>query len=104
MSPYKSDSIAINNEKLDRRRKISNKQREQIKHLASEGVPIRQITKLFGVSRRTIQFILFPERKLKQDWRKYYDKVKRREYMKRHRAYKNKLYKEGLIHPLTKKD
>ena len=61
--PRKSDSIPIENEKLDRRIKLTSEDKENIKLTAETGnYSQRQIALMFGVSRRTIQFILFPEK------------------------------------------
>jgi transposase len=102
--PRKSDIISINNKKLDRRVKLTDTQREEIK-ANRDGLSQRKLAKIYGVSRRTIQFILHPE-KLEQNLQRraerggtkqYYDKEKQRKYMKAHRDYKKKLYLEGKI-------
>ena len=87
--------------KNDKRYKLNDKDRQEIKDLYKNNTAIREIARLFEskCSRRLIQFVLFPERdkKLKeiskQEKRhlKYYDKEKRKKYMQVHRAYKKKL-------------
>lgn len=103
--PYKSDTIAIKNSKLDRRVKLQPEQKEDVRKLHKQGIAIREITRRFGVSRRLIQFVIFPERyKLNVEhyherggWEAYYNKKRHADYMKIHRKYKNKLYKSGKI-------
>lgn len=93
----------------DKRRKLADKQREEIKRLYNgDNLPIREIARRYEdiCSRRTIHFILFPEReaklkkiiKLEKRWLKYYDKDKHREYMAKHRKRKRDLYNAGLVH------
>ena len=67
--PYKSEKIKLPPEK-DRRRKLTDDQKEQIKSIYAEGgVGTRLLAKQFGVSRKTIQLIVNPEIKRKQDER-----------------------------------
>jgi len=83
---------------FDRRVKLTDSEREEIKRLHKEGNTIRGIARLFEkkCSRRLIQYIIYPERleavyrrqQENKNWLKYYDKDKRREYMKGHREYK----------------
>jgi predicted DNA-binding protein YlxM (UPF0122 family) len=100
--PYTSDKLSIKNELLDRRVKLTQTDKKEVKRLYfEEHLAIREITRRYKVSRRLIQFILFPERIKKsrenRDWRDYYTKEKNREYQKKHRRYKNQLYKQGLL-------
>jgi len=63
---------------------------------------IHSLSKLFRVSRRTIQFILYPERQAKNledrakrgGTKQYYDREKNNAYMKTHRQYKHKTLKK----------
>jgi len=83
---------------FDRRIKLTDKDREEIKRLYEEGMAVRAIARMFEkkCSRRLIQMIIFPERlralyqrqKEEKHWKTYYDKDKRREYMRNHRKYK----------------
>ncbi len=83
---------------FDRRVKLTDSEREEIKRLHKEGNTIRSIARLFEgkCSRRLIQYIIYPERleavyrrqKENKNWLIYYDKDKRREYMRGHRRYK----------------
>jgi hypothetical protein len=104
--PYKSDALKIDNYKLDRRIKLSPEQKQEIISLYKTGeYTIRGLTRIYKVSRRLIQFTIFPERLKKNvdnyhdrgGWEAYYNKDKHAEYMRTHRRYKNKLYKEGKI-------
>lgn len=100
----KSDLIPINNKKLDRRIKLTDEQREEIKSNPL-GLSQRRLAAMYEVSRRTIQFILDPE-KLEENKKRreerggskeYYDKEKNTKAMREHRQYKNQLYKEGKL-------
>ena len=100
--PYKSGSLKIAGTKFDRRRKLTEKDKVKIKELHSQGWAIRAIARMYKkVCRRTIIFILYPERLAKEranrDWRDYYKKEKFREYMKKHRRYKQKLYLDKMV-------
>jgi len=102
--PRKSDLIPINNESLDRRVKLTKEEKEDI-HANVLGLSQRVLARTYGVSRRTIQFILSPEkleenlkrRKERGGSKQYYDKEKWRVTMKEHRDYKKKLFQEGKI-------
>ena len=105
--PYKSEKIKIEGTKLDRRRKLTEDQKEYIRWLREEeGLSQRQLAAMFGVSRRLITFILDPEKekknkerikRLKQEGRYKYSKEQWAEVMREHRHYKEKLHKDGLI-------
>lgn len=97
--PYKSEKIKLPPNK-DRRRKLTDDQKEQIKSIYTEGgVGTRPLAKQFGVSRKTIQLIVNPEIKRKNDerikehWRDY--RPTKEEWaatMREHRKYKQQLY------------
>ena len=103
--PRKSENMRINNKKFDRRIKLTEQDRENIKSEHRQGNSIHSLAKKYNVSRRTIQFTLFSERKEKarQDYKerrkdgRYYNRDKHKEYMKNHRDYKHELYKDGKI-------
>jgi len=89
--PKKLDSIPINNQKLDRRVKLLDFQRE--------------VASAYGVSRRTIQFIWHPE-KLEENKKRraerggskqYYNREESTIAKREHREYKEQLYKNNLI-------
>lgn len=102
--PSKTDSISISNKKLDKRVKLTDLQREEIKQLKGTATQ-SSVAELYGVSRRTIQFIWFPE-KLEENRKRraerggskiYYDKEKHAASMRKHRKYKKELHQKGLI-------
>lgn len=104
--PRKVDSMAINNPKLDKRVRLSDEDKKNVvKDYESGLYSIRALERKYKVSRRLIQFTLFPERaehakKLYKERRKdgrYYDKDKHREGTQKHRDYKDELLKQGLI-------
>ena len=100
--PRKSDSIPINNEKLDRRKKLTEAQKEEIR---KSDLSSRKLAAMYDVSRRTIQYIKDPEkkrqnllrRKERGGWLQYYNKEKHAEATKEHRDYKKKLMDDGLL-------
>ena len=102
--PYKSEKIKIEGTKYDRRTKLTKEEKKEIYENAL-GLSQRALASKYGVSRRTIQFILDPE-KLKENLKrrkerggskKYYNKEEWAETMKDHRKHKQSLYKKGLI-------
>lgn len=104
--PRKSDSISINNPKLDKRVKLTDEDRVNIVEDYATGlISQRGLAEKYGVSRRLIQFVLDPEKKERaqaqfnerQKDGRYYDKDKHSAYMKDHRDHKKELYKQGLI-------
>ncbi len=104
--PRKSDSLPINNPKLDKRVKLTDQQREMIKEEYETGlISQRKLAIKYGVSRRLISFILDPEKaeKVKQQFLerrkdgRYYDREKHNKHVKEHRDYKKDLYNKGLL-------
>lgn len=86
--------------KHDKRVKLTNKEREQIKELRASGMKQQAVADHFNVSRRTVQFICDPQ-KLKENLEKrkerggsmiYYNKDIHAAAMRRHREYKRQLY------------
>ena len=102
--PSKIDRIIINNENLDKRVKLTADQKLEIIGL-KETYSQRATARMFGVSRRTIQFIWFPEklaenkarRAERGGWKQYYNKEENTKSHKKHRAYKKELFKKDLI-------
>tara|TARA_R110000868_G_scaffold141488_1_gene358056 strand:+ start:387 stop:698 length:312 start_codon:yes stop_codon:yes gene_type:complete len=102
--PYKSEKIKIEGGKYDRRIKLSPEEKEEI-HLNALNLSQRFLAEKYGVSRRTIQFILDPSkleenlkrRKERGGSKQYYNKEEWAETMKEHRNYKQNLSKKGLI-------
>ena len=101
--PYKSEKIKIAGSLYDKRIKLTEQDREDIKNLT--GMSIRGIARMYGVDKRLIQFILFPERHQKNlldrknrgGSKQYYNREKQRQYMKKHRNHKQELYIKGKI-------
>lgn len=102
--PYKSEKIIIAGGKHDRRCKLTEAQKTEI--IALRGtISQRECAERFGVSRRTIQFLWFPEKLIankqarvaRGGWKQYYDKKQWTVVMREHRHYKQELYKEGII-------
>jgi len=95
--PFKTDKEKLGSPFLSRRVKLIPCQREMIGYWHREmGYGIRELSRMFKVSRRLIQFILFPERKAKDlENRKarggskiYYKKEYHKEKTKEHRRHK----------------
>jgi len=91
--------------KHNRRCKITEADKSKVIELYAYGLPIRAIARAFKhkFSRRSIQFILFPERRervsriRKAKGQKYYKTEKHKEYMRRHRHWKYTLWKRGEL-------
>lgn len=102
--PYKSEKIIIAKSEFDKRVKLSESDKEEIRRLSSE-YSQRYLAKMFGVSRRLIVFTIYPERLEENKKRRierggskqYYDREKHNDYIKAHRQYKHKLYTSNLI-------
>ena len=100
MMPYKCEKlIKLQGTNKDRRRKLTDQQIDEINALKGT-ISQRECAKRFNVSRRTIQFIWDPDkhkrnlqcRQERGGSMQYYKKEKHREYIKRHRHYKQELY------------
>jgi len=93
----------------DKRIKLTDQEREEIKELYNEGIAIRKIARRFSdkCSRRLIQLIIFPERlkelyqkqKDEEHWKRYYDKDKNKNYMRKYRKHKIEVF--GLSNKKT---
>ena len=102
--PYKSEKLKLPPDK-DRRRKLTDEQKEQIRRIYATGVcGMRPLAKQFGVSRTTIQIIVNPERaasikqRTKEHWRDYRpSKEEWAKIVKEHRHYKHDLYVKGEL-------
>lgn len=102
--PYKSEKIKIEGGKFDRRIKLTEADKDKI-HARAVSESIGSLAREFGVCRRTIQFIVYPERlerkkealQARGGWRIYYKKEKHSQYIKEHRRYKQELKMEGKI-------
>lgn len=102
--PYKSERIKLTPNQ-DRRRKLTDEQKEEIKKLYATGlVGQRPLAKQFGVSRSLIQVIVNPEiaekkkQRIKEHWRDYRpSKEEWAETIRKHRHYKQELYLKGEL-------
>ena len=102
--PYKSERIKLAPTQ-DRRRKLTDEQKEEIKKIYESGVcGTRPLAKQFGVSKTTIQIIvnqdIAAKRKqyIKDHWRDYRpSKEEWAETMREHRHYKQELYLKGEL-------
>lgn len=102
--PYKSSSIRLSPEQ-DRRRKLTEEQKEEIRRIYESGVcGTRPLAKQFGVSRSLIQIIVNPSRaeavkqRAKENWKNYRPpKEEWASTMREHRHYKQELYLNGKL-------
>lgn len=104
--PYVSEKIKLPRE-LDRRVKLTEEQRQEIREKWESGLTSKhKLAEEYKVSRRTIQMILDPELKERlyeaskrrhSDGRYAYSKEEWAAVQREHRAYKQKLYVEGLL-------
>lgn len=99
--PYKAEKMKLPPE-LDRRRKLSDEQKDEIKHKYDTGFySLNGLAKEYNVSKKTVLLIVNPESKRKNDerikerWRDYAPtKEERNATMREHRTYKHKVLKE----------
>ena len=88
--PYLAEKIPIAGTEHDARIKLTLTDKARIREFHAGGESIRSLARGFGVSRRLIQFVLFPERKVQDlanraargGWKQYYDKDQWREDQK----------------------
>lgn len=100
-----ADDVRVAGTKYDRRRRLTEEDREDIKRDHAAGDSIHGIARCYGVSRRLVQFILYPERHEENKARRmarggsraYYDREKNTEAARRCRAHKKELYDKKLI-------
>ena len=98
--PYKSEKQKLPPE-LDRRRKLSDVQKDEIKYKYSTGLySLNGLAKEYNVSKKTVLLIVNHESKRKNDerikehWRNYVPtKEERNAIMREHRAYKHNVLK-----------
>jgi len=89
----------------DKRRKLTDRDKAVIRDLHGDGQSIHSLSREYQVSRRTIQFVVYPERldrnkelrEKRGGTKVYYDKDKHKEYTKTHRHYKRGLLDKGVI-------
>ena len=102
--PYKSAKIKLSKEQ-DRRVKLTDEQRAEIKELYGTGCySLNDLAKMFEVSKKTILLIVNKDsaEKAKQYRKEHWKEWQRtgeewNEIVKKHREYKQKLYKEGKL-------
>ena len=102
--PYISEKIKLP-EKYDRRRKLTEEQKQEIKDKYSTGFySLNGLAKEYSVSKKLILIIVNPESKRKNDqrikdhWRDYQETGEdHNKTMREHRHYKQELYKRGKI-------
>lgn len=102
--PYKSEKIKLSREQ-DRRVKLTDRQREEIKELYGTGFySLNDLAKKFGCSKKTVLLIVNEESAAKakqyrkehwKDWQS--TKEEHREAIKKTRKYKQSLYKDGKL-------
>lgn len=92
--PFKSERVRIAGTQYDLRRKLSDEQVRAVSILSSQGYSQRQLAKMFGCSKGTIQNILNPGKRSPQVKRptEYWTEAKRR-----YRARKQRLFKSGQL-------
>jgi len=99
------DKYSINNEKYDKRTKLTKADKQEIYEAYKQGLfSQRELASLFDVSRRTIQFIIAPEkleenkqrRKERGGSKQYYDTDGNTLAQKQHRDYKRFLLNSGV--------
>ena len=91
---------------LDRRRKLSEEDKEDTRARHKSGQGIREIAREYAgkCSRRLIQFVIYPQRlkqlqernREQQHWKKYYNRKQLTTACRNWRNYKYKLFKEKL--------
>lgn len=102
--PYKSEKIKLPKE-LDRRVKLTDQQREEIKELYGTGYySLNGLAKQFGVSKKTVLLIVNEESNAKakqyrkEHWKEFQGtKEEHREAIKKTRHYKQSLMLEGKL-------
>ena len=102
--PYKSEKIKLNGLQ-DRRKKLTNDQKQDIAHIYSLGLSsLNTLAKQFNVSKKTILLTVNPvsaeksKQYTKEHWKDHQeDKAERRKTIKEHRRYKQRLYIKGEL-------
>ena len=102
--PYKIEKIKLK-ELQDRRRRLTDKQREEIKELYASGLySLNDLAKKFNVSKKTILLIVNKDsaekakQYRKEHWKEWHRTGKEHsEAIKKTRRYKHKLYTEGKL-------
>lgn len=104
--PYKSEKIKIEFTEKDKRIKLTDEQRENIKkEYETSLISQRALARKYKVDKKTIYNIIHPlkyqeqleNNKINQHSKQYYNKEKHKDYIKKHRRYKQELYLNGEI-------
>lgn len=102
--PYKSEKIKLKGLQ-DRRKRLTNEQREAIKELYGTGLySLNDLAKKFNVSKKTVLLIVNKDsaerakQYRKENWKQWQRKgQEHNEAIKKTRHYKNELYKDGKL-------
>ena len=101
--PYKCEHIKLS-ESQDRRRKLTEAQKAEIRQLYSEGFGSWQsLADKYGVSKKTVGLIVNDDmaakskQYTKEHWKDYVDREKLTEATRNLRHYKHELYKAGKL-------
>lgn len=102
--PYKSEKIKLT-EKQDRRKKLTEEQKEEIKDLYATGnFSLNNLAGMFGVSKKTILLTVNPDsaerakQYRKDNWQQWQRKGEEWNAIQReHRKYKHDLYINGEL-------
>lgn len=105
--PYRSERIKIEGTVYDRRRKLTEAQKEEIRLLRRQtGLSYNKIAERYGVSKRMIMFVVNPEKyavareqfkERQREGRYQVSREERASIVREHRHYKQGLHKEGKI-------
>lgn len=104
--PSEFEKLRIPRE-YDLRVKLSQEDKDEIQHryLVTGGVSQRELANEYKVSRRSIQFAIYPEKRVENyeqrqrrgGWKQYYSTKANTEAMRRHRDHKKELYEQGKL-------
>lgn len=105
MKPYaKAQTIPLNGLR-DRRRRLTEKQKAEIRERYAQGdIGTRPLARMYGVSRSLVALLVNPDRaervkaRFKEHWREYYKKHGKAYHaksMRNWRNYKYRIYKEN---------
>ena len=101
--PYKCEHIRLSGLQ-DRRRKLTEEQKEEIRKLYDKGAGSHQaLADAYHVSKSTIGLIVNPDRaakvkaRISEHWRDYADREKLTEATRNLRRYKHQLYLKGEL-------
>lgn len=87
-------ALKYSDPKMDGRVRLSEEEKKQIPKDYLFYKSLRVVAELYKVDKRTIQFVIYPERleqlkKIREGcWKKYYNKADRKEAMRKYRAKK----------------